>query len=60
MSVYTYVYINTNTCMYIFDKVMYIYISNIFRCNIKIIIYMYINVNMFKNILCVCIYIHNK
>ncbi len=38
-----YVYINTNTCMYIFrEKICYVYILNIFTCNI-----IYINIHMY-------------
>ncbi len=55
-----FVYINANTCMYIFKKICYVYILNIY--NIK---YNYINVytcNYFQNIYCMCVYlyIHNK
>ncbi len=40
-----YVYINTNTCMYIFKKLRYVYILNVFIYNI---IMLNIFVNIFK------------
>ncbi len=56
-----YVYINTNTCMYIFKKIYYVYILDIFIYNIKynnLNIYMDIHANISKiNTECVCIYI---
>ncbi len=54
-----YVYINTQTCMYIFKKIGYFYIWNIFIYNVcHITLY----VNIFLNIYCmsVYLYIHNK
>ncbi len=48
------IYINTNTCMYIFMKICYVHMLNIFIYNI-IEEYKYIHVNIF-NILCVFIY----
>ncbi len=55
-----YVYINTHTCMYIFQKKMirYVYILNIFIYN-KLHEYKCINVNIFQiYTVCVCIYIY--
>ncbi len=37
-----YVYINTHTCMYIFKKICYVYILNIFIYNIN-----YMNINIY-------------
>ncbi len=57
--IYIYIYINTHTCMYIFKKICYDYILNIFRYYINdmnINIYMQIQVNIFK-IYAVCVYI---
>ncbi len=54
-----YVYINTNTCMYIFKKLYYVYILHIFIYNIK-----YNNLNIYmqifsKYILHVCVFIYS-
>ncbi len=46
-----YVYINTNTCMYIFKKKYVVYILNIFIYNINISIFS-------KYILNVCVFIY--
>ncbi len=44
--------------MYIFQKMFFVYILNIFIYNINMNIN--IDVNIFKIILCVYLYIHNK
>ncbi len=49
-----YVYINTHTFMYVFKKIGYVHILNIFRYNINYI-YKYI---FSKYILYVCLYIY--
>ncbi len=51
-----YMYINTNTCMYIFKKNM-LFIYNIKYNNIHI--YMYIHVNILEIFtVCVCVFIY--
>ncbi len=53
------VYINTHTCMYIFQKICYAYILHLLIYNTK---YMNLNIDIIKNAVCVCIYkyIRNK